>query len=271
MATNIRPKIYMGNGGFRGMGEVHRESWLERNAGPKKKSLVYSGGGVSPRVVLSSGGIARGEVVRVGVAEKPSVKRGVFGLKSGPAGVKPDVEPKKPVLSEVKVVGHVARTIGVRQPPMTEREKRAADYFEMMMSCKPMPGTDGAKAVEEAGKSEEAEEKVVIEGPSPGEVEAKETEAIPTSETVSVAEVVEEGVEEQQEEVAAEEAKVVVPKLPLGEEVGECMGGGKRKRRRGKKNRQQVLGSTEISEEQRAELQAAVDAASDAAAAATAE
>lgn len=272
MAINVRPKIYFGNGGFRGWREVRRASGLESNAGPKKESLVYSGGGVSPRVVLSSGGIARGETVRVSGEEKPSVKRGVFGIRSGTAVAKLDGDVAKPALREVKMVGREARIIGAKataeskpkvQPPMTEQEKRAADFFEQVMSRKPMPGTrmleeeEERRKVEEEAKAEEKPEVIPMEAKS-------------VAEPIELPKPVEEVVVEPKAEVAAAaETRAVEPELPLGnsiaaEERSEV--GGRRKRRRGKKNRHQPTANTEVSEEKRAELQAALEAASDAAA-----
>lgn len=302
MATNVRSKIYFGNGGFRGVSEVGRESRTGAKFGPNKKPLVYGGGGVSSRVVLASGGIARGETVRVNGVAKPSVKRGVFGIRSGTAERSADMA-KKPVLTEVKMVGREETTMKPKlaevkpkvQPPMTEREKRAADFFEQVMSRKPMPGTEGAK---------ESEKEAVIDKISSGELaaeearlkrlkeeEANEPKAIPTgakpaAEPIEPPKPAEEAVEEAKAEVAEEpvaEALSVgasigaeqasnagevssVAELPLVPSSAELPAPGKHRRKRGKKNRHQPTASTEMSEEKRAELQAAVEAASDAAA-----
>lgn len=223
MSIKNRPKVYFGNGGMRGVSEVRREGWVSRSVGPKKKPLACVGGGVSPRVILASGGIARGATIRVSGAGKPSVK---------------SVEAaKKPVMTEIKMVGREARTIEPKvaeekvQPPMTDRERAAVEFLADMERRRPMP-----EAVEEK--------------PS----EPKAAEEKPT---------VEEDWEEPKLEAAVEtvETRAVLPELPLVEEVEET-GVGQRKRRHGKRGRR--IESTEVSEEKRAEVQAAVEAAAEA-------
>ena len=148
-------KIYMGNGGFRGVSEIRQDRKAALRAMPQKKPLVYMGGGVSTHVVLASGGISRGGVVSVRsertTSEKPKVERA--------AAV--------PVLREVKMVGREARVI---EPPkvepkgLTEAEKRAAEFFAAVeerraaeaVEAKP---TEGDEAKVEEPKQETVEPK----------------------------------------------------------------------------------------------------------------
>ncbi|MGN0130719.1 MAG: hypothetical protein ACI4CE_07525 [Methanomethylophilus alvi] len=273
MGTNVKGKIYIGKGGFRGMSEVRRSSWLERNAGPTKKPQVY-GGGVSSRVVLSSGGIANGGTVRVSGAASPSEKSRVFVRKVWTTENRE--VPRKSALTEIKMVGREAREIEFRaveekrrvQPPMTEREKRAADYFEQMMSRRLMPMRVAVPMPEKGTRVEgakDAEREAV--GAKAGSVEAEvkgeaKAEAIRMPEFVAVPKTGEEVVEEPKLEVSEGEVQAVLSGQPLGEKrAGEQLMVGGRKRGRGKKSRKHSTASGEVLEEKLAERQAEADSA----------
>lgn len=230
-------KIYMGNGGFRGVSEIRQDRRAALRAMPQKKPLVYMGGGVSTHVVLASGGISRGGVVSVrserATSEKPKVERAAV-----------------PVLREVKMVGREARVI---EPPkvepkgLTEAEKRAVEFFA---------------AVEER-RAAEAVEAMPREPNLAAAVDWNPPKAVDAVGVYAPAKVEEAAIEPQTEPPTM----AVIPELPLGESlVSEEPMDGRRKRRRGKKNR--PTKSTEVSEEKRQEFQAALEAASDAAASA---
>lgn len=241
MTTNNRAKIYFGNGGICGVSEIGRSVRVGEKRFPQKRPLVYGAGGVSVRAVLTSAGISRGAVVRVEEVKKPSVKREMR---------EKETKVCQSPLSEVKMVGREARTIGPKVSGtgkresgsgLSPREMLAVEYFERMEKMQPV--------VMEL-KSEAAEEKRALEENEKAE-EAKPEVA---------------NVEESEPEATEQSGEVVedapVPELVLEEAAGEPKVG-RRKKRRGKKGSRVV--STEVSEERRAEFQAAVEAASDAA------
>ena len=122
-----KPKIYFGDGGFRGMSEIRRSGSVNSRPSIRKSPSVYMGGemsvGVSTRTVLASGGIARGGVVRVKATEKP--KPVVVAISS------PKVEKKSdecmPPMDE--------RGNGCNEK-MTEKEERLADFLEAAQDAK---------------------------------------------------------------------------------------------------------------------------------------
>ena len=122
-----KPKIYFGDGGFRGVSEIRRSGSVNSRPSIRKSPSVYMGGGksvgVSTRTVLASAGIARGGVVRVKPAEKP-----------------------KPVVVAI-TSPKVEKKVDECMPPMdewgngcnekiTEKEERLADFLEAAQDAK---------------------------------------------------------------------------------------------------------------------------------------
>lgn len=123
-----KPKIYFGDGGFRGMSEIRRSGSVNSRPSIRKSPSVYVGGGmsvgVSTRTVLASGGIARGGVVQVKPTEKP--KPVVVAVSS------PKVEKK----SDECIPPMDERGNGCNEK-MTEKEERLADFLETAQEVKP--------------------------------------------------------------------------------------------------------------------------------------
>ena len=253
----------MGRSGFDG---VSRIGTLGRSVGMQKQGKVYMGGaGISPRTVLSGGGISAGRMVTVGSATvvKPKEMQ----------KPKPKVEAKAAIHSEVKKVDKTVPALILSPeaadecvPPMDERgecgkpvenegltetEKRAVEFFEAVEGRRAAEAVDGnpPKAVDEVGVyAAVAVEEALEESPTPPanwqEEIARQADPPPETEETIAARVA--------------ETRAALPELPIGDvpSVGEGRRKKRRRRRRG----------TEVSEEKRAEIQAAVEAASDAAA-----
>lgn len=97
---NGRPKVYMGRDGFKGVSRIGQSSYLEKMAGPQKKSKVYSGGaGVSIHRVLANGGIVGGGMVRV---RSETAKPIYMGGKGRAEALRGEEKPRETALKIVK-------------------------------------------------------------------------------------------------------------------------------------------------------------------------
>ena len=297
---NGRPKVYMGRDGFKGMSSIGKPSYLEKMAGPQKKPSVYIGnGGVSVRNVLANGGIVRGGMVRV---KTVALAKPVYmGGKGGAEAARGEVKPKETVLKVIKprfpiIPPKPEKRLEKFSKAMAEKEMEFIEVdaktekpgeAEVRKNMIEMAREPNLAATEEQPKQEI--EKATIspkEGIKEGvgaclppkdeqgncaesQVGMTETEERLTDFLAAAQEVVsplEDGKAdpsaETRESIAArEEMRTAILGLPLGEVPLESG-----KKRRGRTGRRVKAKNTEVSEAERAAIQAELEAASDAAA-----
>lgn len=250
--NNMR-KIYIsGEGKTSGMPKAPRKVKAEPAREYDRPSVYTGSGGVNIRLVLSSGGIVGGGIERA---------RGETALKSlymgGKTGAKGEmigrgalkvVKPRFPIIPP-KVEKPSETKVEVEAKEVSSPKER---FEEGVGDCCPPMDEHGNGTNPREGLTE-AEERMV------DFLDAAQ-EVIP--ELKKADEVIPEPPPETEETIAerAEETRATLPELPLGDV--NAGSGKKRHRRRGRKPRE----STEVTEAERAAIQAEVEAASDAAA-----
>ena len=210
-----KPKIYFGDGGFRGMSEIRRSGSVNSRPSIRKSPSVYMGGGmsvgVSARSVLASGGIVGGGMVGVGggvpsprVVTKPKPEKRLEEFSKAMAEKEMELieaDAKAEKFGEAEVRKNMMEM--AREPNLAAAMEELPKYTEFSMN-------ERGNGCNE--KMTEKEERLAdfLEAAQDAKAKCEETDAPPTVEPTSAA---------------------VLPELPLGEAV-PAEGKRKRKRRR---------------------------------------